>query len=92
MKKVWVASIGMLIGLSFSASVVLAAPAQLSPQITKVTQEQQQFKPYGAHMVWQSDSTVMPLRGGNGGGTGPKNGTGNKNGARKGGGTGTCPY
>ncbi len=92
MKKVWVTSLGMLVGLSFSASVVLAAPAQLSPQAIKVTQEQQQLNAYGAHMEWQSDSAVMPLRGGNGGGTGPKDGTGNKNGARKGGGTGTCPY
>lgn len=89
MKKVWITSVGVLMGLSFSASIVLAAPAQLSPQPFKTTKEEQNMNSYSAPMGWQSDLAVTPLRGG---GTGPKDGTGNKNGARNGGGTGICPY
>ena len=88
MKKVWVILLSMMVGLTLGTSAALASPGQMAHPF-KVTQEHQSPSSFATQTGWQDDITVIPLRGGSGGATGPKDGTGNKNGARNGGGTGT---
>ena len=89
MKKVLAVSLGIMVGVAFGSSAVMASPDLTAHQF-KIIQEHQNIQSLGSQAGWQGDTTATPLRGGYGGATGPKDGTGNKNGARKGGGTGTC--
>lgn len=94
MKKVLAVSLGLMVGVAFGSSAVMASPDLTAHQF-KIIQEHQNTQSLGSQAVWQDNAAVTPLRGGGGGGggyggggtcdgtgrksgSGPKDGSGNK--------------